>query len=144
MLNTLFTLQDLCHLWIKKMVCFLCSPPSKRNPCGVDRFCFVCFSCWLRWLNLEICHCFCTDESWPTVTATLASEGSVGAVLLNSTSLIIDMLSCWFCFNYRIILMAGFVASSFFFFSPPSVRSNIWSTEKDSDLFSSLISTVIS
>lgn len=92
MLNTLFTLQELCHLWIKKIVCFLCSPPptSKRNPCSVDLF-FV--FCWLRWLNLEICG-FCTDESWLTLTAKLPSEGSVGAVLLNLISLFINTLSC--------------------------------------------------
>lgn len=42
------------------------------------------------------------------INCTLTSEGSVGAVLLNSVSLLTNMLSCFV--NYRIILMAGFVA----------------------------------
>lgn len=135
MLNTLFTLQELCHLSIKKIVCFLYSPPSKRNPCSVDHFVFLLatlvesgnlLSFLHRWILIDI---NCTAHFWGQCRSC--------SVELNFTVHQYAFLLLFF-FNYRILLMAGFVA----FF--PSVRSNIWSTEKDSDLLSSLISTVIS
>lgn len=80
MLNTLFTLQELCYFWIKKglflwffFLFFLFFE-------GIHALWIRNF-CWLHWLNVEITD-FCKDESWLTLLANSHLEGSIGVFFL--------------------------------------------------------------
>lgn len=117
MLNTLFTLQELCYFWIKKSLCF-CDFFFFfwRNPCIVDQKFLLatlaeCGNHWFlqRWILTDI-------------TCKLPFWGQYGSFFF---LLFLSINVPFIFFKYTIILMAGSVAFCLF-----SFRSNSFDRQK--------------
>lgn len=89
----------------KKNCLLFVFPPSQKESiqCGSN------FFCWLRWLNLEICCHFCTDESWLMELHT-HFWGQCRSSFVELPNFTVHQYAFLFFFKYRILLMAGFVA----------------------------------
>lgn len=100
----IYLTRTLSSLNKKTLFAFCVPPPSQKESmqCGSN------FFCWLTLVESGNLLLFLHRRILTDINCTLTSEGSVGAVLLSLISLLTNMLSCFV--NYRIILMAGFVA----------------------------------